>query len=212
MMDPQLKQRVVGAAVLVALFVVFIPVFLDQSDDEPVDTLPIFEEFDPPEGFNSSVVPIDDETMDKIEHAMNANSDQLIEYGAIESPSSNDLDVELDSESTPVVESTVIDSPSSDDSSVEPAPQSAPTEAAPRMGVTAWVVQLGSFSSEDNAKVLMAQLKKKNYTAFIERFQDNSKLAYRVRVGPELTKNAAEQVRNKLAKQLDLQGIVVRYP
>ncbi|MFT4562285.1 MAG: DedD protein [Gammaproteobacteria bacterium] len=186
-MDPQLKQRVVGAAVLVALFVVFVPVFLDQSDDEQIDTLSTFEDFDSPQGFNSKVVPIDDETMDKIEHAMNANSDQLIDSGAIESPNSSDTGVLLE-------------------------PQSAANPMAPRTGVTAWVVQLGSFEREDNAKALAVRLKKKKYTAFIEQFQDNSKLAYRVRVGPELNQSAAEQIRGELAKQLDLQGIVMRYP
>ncbi|MFT4583863.1 MAG: DedD protein [Gammaproteobacteria bacterium] len=211
-MDPQLKQRVVGAAVLVALFVVFIPVFLDQSDDEQVDALPTFEDFDPPQGFNSRVVPIDDETMDKIEHAMDANSDQLIDSGVIEPSSSTDSGVESASQSASIGESGAIETPSSNGAGVEPDSQSASIRAVPRTGVTAWVVQLGSFSSEDNAKALVAQLKKKNYTAFIEQFQDRSKLAFRVRVGPELTQNAAERTLGKLTKQLDLEGIVMRYP
>jgi DedD protein len=84
--------------------------------------------------------------------------------------------------------------------------------AATRTGVTAWVVQVGSFSSEENAKALLKRLKQGGYTAFIEQLRNEADLAYRVRVGPELKKISADNIRDELARDIDVDGIVMRYP
>jgi DedD protein len=78
--------------------------------------------------------------------------------------------------------------------------------------VNAWVVQLGSFAAEANAVALVETLKAGGFAAFIEPLQDGAKVSYRVRVGPELTRDTARQVRDKLAEKVDIKGIVMRYP
>ena len=186
-MDPQLKQRVVGAAVLVAMGVLFIPIFLDQPEDRDPDPISIAREVEPPSGFNSRVVPIDDAEMERVERALEAAPEEFVESAVAPQEPSN----RTDSQSQKTL--------------------SGPT-VAPRTGVTAWIVQLGSFTSEKNAKGLVSQLKKKNYTAFIEPYEDGKKSAFRVRVGPELTKQAAQQIRTALAADLNIDGIVMRYP
>lgn len=85
-------------------------------------------------------------------------------------------------------------------------------EAAPRVGVTAWVVQLGSFAAEDNALALEKRLKDAGYRAFIEKLITEDGTVYRVRVGPELLRADARAVRERLEREIDLKGIVVRYP
>jgi DedD protein len=185
-MDPQLKQRVVGAAVLVAVGVLFIPIFLDQAKDEHPNPISIAREIEPPSGFNSRVVPIDDAEMERVERGIDAASEEFVESAvAAQEPSDHSGGT-----------------------------QQSPTEPtiAPRTGVTAWIVQLGSFASEKNAKGLIGRLKKKKYTAFIEPYQDGEKSAFRVRVGPELTKQAAERIRAALVVDLEIDGIVMRYP
>lgn len=186
-MDPQLKQRVVGAAVLVAMGVLFIPIFLDQAQQETNDPIVLTRESDPPSGFNSRVVPIDDEQMERVERGIDATADDFVESTVApqEQPLSSDGQVRQ---------------PESD------------SVIAPRTGVTAWVVQLGSFASEKNAKGLITKLKKMNYTAFIEPYQDHEKSAFRVRVGPELSKQAAQKIRTALADDMAIDGIVMRYP
>jgi DedD protein len=191
-MDPQLKQRVVGAAVLVAIGVVFIPLFLNESGDDH-ERAPLLDlDTTPPADFNSRVVPLDDETMEQVERALESTPEELQEAAG------------WGDETAAAVEP-------SDDGSPSPPPPSAPT-AAPRTGVTAWVVQLGSFGSEDNANALLEKVKKGGYTAFIEPLHEDGKVVYRVRVGPELTKVTADQIRDKLAKDVAIKGIVMRYP
>ena len=90
-----------------------------------------------------------------------------------------------------------------------------PTATAPpkeRMNVTAWVIQLGTFSSEQNALALRDQLRAKGYTAFVEKIKSGDNQLFRVRVGPELERARADAMRDKLEKETKQRGIVTRYP
>jgi DedD protein len=191
-MDAQLKQRVVGAAVLVAIGVVFIPIFLDETSEDQDQALPFGIESEPPGDFNSRVVPLDDDTMDRLERAMDSTPEELGESRISQDPPRQ----------VPVPTPKAAGSPRE---------ATAPV-AETRTGVTAWVVQLGSFSSEENAIGLIERLKKKGYTVFIEPSRDDGKVTYRVRVGPELTKVVADRIRDKLANDVDIEGLVMRYP
>jgi len=214
-MDAQLKQRVVGAAVLVAVGVIFIPLLLDNAgENSPAIDLGI--ESEPPANFNSRVVPIDDATMERMEAALDAPAEAFAQPPLITS----EVPLELVAEPEAAVpdgnapESEV--TPASDfdeakpvaESVTEPAPAAAPT----RTGVTAWVVQLGSFVAQKNAEGLIERLKDDGYTAFIEPLRDADVVSYRVRVGPELTKLTAERIRDELEKKVEIKGIVMRYP
>lgn len=77
---------------------------------------------------------------------------------------------------------------------------------------SAWVVQVGSFSSQENARVLRDQLRAKGYKAvFMDRDMIAGKPVLRVRIGPELERTRSEQVREKLAREMKLDGVVVSY-
>lgn len=76
----------------------------------------------------------------------------------------------------------------------------------------AWVVQVGSFSSEDNARALRDQLRAKGYKAvFIDREVIDGKPVLRVRIGPEMERARSEQVREQVAREMKLQAVVVSY-
>jgi DedD protein len=102
----------------------------------------------------------------------------------------------------------------------EPAQAAAPTPAPPqagatgpeRVGLSAWVVQLGSFSSEENATGLERRLRDAGYTSFVEPLRQDGEAAYRVRVGPELLRSEAQALRDRIKSELGLDGIVVSYP
>jgi len=79
-------------------------------------------------------------------------------------------------------------------------------------GLTAWVVQLGSFSDQENAESLVRRLQDKGYLAYLEEISDDSKAILRVRVGPELSKAAAESIIKDLDEKFELQGILLQYP
>ena len=57
-----------------------------------------------------------------------------------------------------------------------------------------WLVQAGSYGSEPNALKLQKTLEKHGYRVLVSRYQAGNSTYYRVRVGPYSTRAAAEQV------------------
>ena len=86
------------------------------------------------------------------------------------------------------------------------------TELNANVGLSAWIVQLGSFSHEENAEALNQKLRMSGYPAFVEPLKKNGALSYRVRVGPEIKRSDAETLLKKLKDKMDLDGIIVSYP
>ncbi len=87
----------------------------------------------------------------------------------------------------------------------------APTKTVPPDPLSAWAVQVGSFTSQDNAERLSATLKGRGYRAFVTRANEQGKTFYRVRVGPEQERSRAEA----LARRLQNEGqktAVLRHP
>lgn len=90
-----------------------------------------------------------------------------------------------------------------------PAPSAAPS--APRLGVQAYVVQVGTFVNRDGANGVHDKLKAAGFKVFTEETVVNGKNALRVRVGPELDRAVAERNRVRIASELGLDGVVLRY-
>ena len=88
--------------------------------------------------------------------------------------------------------------------------EEAPPE--PRVGLSAWVVQIASLSNKENADRLVADLREKRYAAFLEQVQVNGKNLYRVRVGPEIDRKTAERMAQEIHGTFNLKGQVIRYP
>ncbi len=190
-MQHRLKERLIGAAVLVMLAVIFIPMLLDnstQTDSEITETnIPAR----PDNEFTSRIVPLQDAVPDEpglepVQLAEDPGSDN----SKLEVATSTERVLKPD----PVKIAKVPDSPSSD------------------VGITAWIVQLGSFSSEENANILNIKLRKAGFTAFVEPLQQQSRMIYRVRVGPELLRSDAQSLRDRISKTMSMEGIVIQYP
>lgn len=196
-MEQGLKERLVGAAVLVILAVVFIPMLLDDSEETD---LVITETNIPPkpekmpktdrEGeFSSRIIPLESGTQEQQPAGQDTDRSEevlMAEPVEDETPAETATDDET---------STVIDD-----------------QPSTTVGLSAWVVQLGSFESEANAQSLNEKLRKAGYTSFVEPLKQKDATVYRVRVGPELKRSDAQAIRDKLEKSLQLKGIVVSYP
>jgi len=78
--------------------------------------------------------------------------------------------------------------------------------------VSGWIVQLGSFSREKNAIKLRDSLRKNGHASFVEAYERSGKTSYRVRVGPELTRELAEELKKQLKKETKLDGLVMSFP
>lgn len=103
-----------------------------------------------------------------------------------------------------------------------PAPAPAPLPAAaeatpsetpqPRVGLSAWVVQVGSFGARENADQLVEQLRQKQLPAFMEPVSIDKKTMYRVRVGPEVDQKKAALMQAEIEKILNLKTRLEQYP
>jgi cell division septation protein DedD len=74
---------------------------------------------------------------------------------------------------------------------------------------TAWVVQMGSFKSKDNALHLTNRLRAKGYKAFTYETKSNGQT--RVYVGPEFKQATAAVLVDRIQKEIDMQGVIVTY-
>ena len=195
-MHQRLKERLVGAAVLVIIAVIFIPMLLTGPiDSNSISKTNIPER--PSEKFSSKLVPLNDslkpviEEQEPISEVINTDEEEIAE--------SSDV-VENDS-----VEKVVEKAPS-----VEQAVQK--TVADKKVGLTAWVVQLGSFSTKVNADKHNLSLRKEGFPAFVEPISKKGKTTYRVRVGPEILRADADALLKKIKAKMKLDGIVLSYP
>ena len=77
--------------------------------------------------------------------------------------------------------------------------------ASPKPLLVRWVIQVGSFSSEEHAAKLRDDLRAKNFTVYTEFFKG----MHRVRIGPELDKKRAEKMQQSLIKKTQIKGILM---
>ena len=71
---------------------------------------------------------------------------------------------------------------------------------------------MGSFSVEKNAIKLRDKLRKNGHASFVEAYKRNGKTSYRVRVGPELTRELAGELKSQLKKETKIDGLVMAFP
>lgn len=224
-MDRALKERTIGAIVLVLVAVLIVPVFLDgpTSDTEVVSqavvlpgqndqprrqqTIVLQRDRDQPVPVPLESTPQDDR--DEVEppaaEALAANADDSAVVSDAGSPNLPEI---------PVPEpASVASVPAA--AAPEPVAERAPAEAQPKAEAPRsdglWAVQLGSFSSRDNAERLAASLRDDGYAAFLSKLDAGSGELHRVRVGPQENRDAAEKVAGALAGA-GHKGQVVTHP
>jgi len=81
---------------------------------------------------------------------------------------------------------------------VGPAVESANPPAAAGVAASRWSVQLGSFASRSNANKLLGELKAKHFSGRLSVSGSGANRRYRVRIGPLASRSDAEQMALKL--------------
>ena len=206
--NTRLKQRLIGATVIVALLVIFLPMLL--LEDHGGQT--VLDNAMPPSpfGMRDQVLGRDKWTFSPLEQD-------------IQMPKSDSAAIEEQLDSLPdIIESPPEQTPpeptvsatekrlESTPSAPVPVPVPVPVESENPAGQ--WAVQVGSFSIPDNAFKLRNTLRKKGYDVFIDRWNSSSGEKLRVRIGPLFTRSDAGRVRKQLADKEKIEGIVTRYP
>lgn len=72
-----------------------------------------------------------------------------------------------------------------------------------------WVVQVGSFSSQENATSLVSRLREAGLSAFDERVTSAGSTIYRVRVGPFIDRTDALTAEQKITADFGINGVVM---
>lgn len=74
----------------------------------------------------------------------------------------------------------------------------------------AWVIQLASFSSQENAQALVKSLQAQGYTAYASQTSGSHQIT-KVMVGPELDKTKARDILANLEKTAHLKGLLLPF-
>lgn len=198
-----IRQRITGAVVLIALAVIIVPLILDfrQDYDRGITSTNIPPR---PDDFKVEVFTFDKSAAIKVPVLAQENVVQASAKQQDETPQAESTDET--SESQQDVRSRVTEMRNrvsdSKDGSVA---------AAGQAKAEAWVVQLASLTREANALALQERVRKLGLHAFTVRSQVDDKTMYRVLVGPELLRSNAEKQRQKLLDEVKLSGLVVKY-
>lgn len=187
MMERALKERIIGAVVLVVFAVLVVPIFLDgpPSDGEIVSERVLLPG---QEGQKTQTVVLERDRTDPVPVA----------------------GTPAQSKPEPVVREPAREEPKPEEpKSQKPPAKPTPTPAASTTGM--WAVQLGSFSNKDNAEKLAADLRKQGYAAFLSQLSTDTGPLHRVRIGPQKDRASAEAMASRLAK-VGHNGQVVPHP
>jgi DedD protein len=188
--DRALKERVIGAAVLVIFAVLVVPVFLDGPPD---DTEIVSESVTLP-GQNSQ---------DRKQQTIVLDRERSQPVPATRAPTPPPAAEAAQQASTAESEAPARET------AAAPAPAPAPPADSSPTGM--WAVQLGSFSNKDNAERLAADLRDEGFAAFLSQLPTDGGQLQRVRVGPQKDRDSAEAVAGQLAKA-GHEGSVVPHP
>jgi DedD protein len=225
-MDEGAKRRLVGAAVLVALAVIFVPMLLDDKDAD--------------DGLGEPIVIPDAPAFDSAEDDAGDGLTPLL-------PSPESPTAGIDQGAEPVDRGASLPTPlppsqsgASSQSEAQSAAQARPRQAPPSdsqaagqaaagqaagqaarpaaagpkpvpAGSAAWVVQVASLGSSAAATKLQNELRGQGYPAFVEQATVNGRLYFRVRIGPETNRDKANGVAAKLQRETVHKPLVQTY-
>lgn len=211
--DSKLKQRIVGAIVLIALAVIFLPMLFKK--EEPVQEIVVQA---PPMPQAPAVPQFPVEEVSVPEPVLD---DEWDEHIIVEQPEQPEQPEQLDSEPAaavapiaPPVEPVAQPSqPATQPAAPSKAITEKPAQQAPAPGIdknnlpVSWSVQLANVTNKANAEALRDSYRKKQYNAYV-RSADGS---HRVLIGPLVKQSEAQAMCKNLKSRESQDCFVVRY-
>lgn len=177
--DGNLKQRLIGALVLIVLAIVFLPMILNNKGEELPDTVVIIPEapIQPPATINhvAQNTPTAPETP------------AVVTTQAPPIPTSTDTSAQHIPSQTQVVQ-----------------PITATSTPNTHEILPSWTIQVAAVSNKENANAFTNKLRKANYNAYM---RIDGKM-YRIFVGPFVQKTEAMRVQKLIEKQFKEKGII----
>ena len=226
-MEQRLKERLVGAAVLIVAALVFVPMLIDGVRKPAA----IAETNIPPKPateFDSRLVPLPDPD-EIVPQAPEPEPEEMVvadlpvapvaqEPAPQAAPPVAEPPAEV-APAPPVAEAPAEPAPAPPvaEAPAEPAPAppvaESPPKPAPAKVVAGWAVQTGVFAARANAEKMNAKLQGAGYPSYIEKIDRKGQALYRVRIGPEVLRSEAVKLRAAVREKLSLKdAMVVDYP
>lgn len=215
-----LKQRVIGALVLLALIIIFVPMLFNRQDDARKVAVEAPPQPAAPSVPATEVQPVQTPEAPPVvvvpdEPAKPLGKPQTPIAGtAGQAPTQNAPVSPAPAQSQPAAPVAKAPAPPAPVASAPAAPAATPAPAAKpdsRLGAAnlpnSWSVQLASLSSRPSADALQAKLRSQGYNAYV-RTADGMN---RVFVGPVIERSEADRLRDQLNKQNGVKGFVVRF-
>ncbi|MCH4900731.1 SPOR domain-containing protein [Pseudomonas sp. B707] len=216
LLDKAYKQRMVGALVLVALAVIFLPMLFSRQDEQrqvtvdapaapqapavaqiQMETVAVPE----PQVLPQEPVPSDDEVAEQAAPAAPAAPIA----SAAPAPAPAPVAKPVAPAPAPVVKPTT--APAQPIAALSAKPDTTQSRVDANGLSVSWSVQLASLSSRASAESLQKTLRSQGYNAYIRSADGKN----RVFVGPLIERAEADRLRDLLSRQQNLKGFVVRF-
>ncbi|MCP3852450.1 MAG: hypothetical protein GY694_19795 [Gammaproteobacteria bacterium] len=199
-----IKQRIIGALVLVSLGIIIIPILLNGGADQKQlsgDNIPVI-----PNSHNKVLPKVPKPLVMPAPKAVSAypERNKAVTQVKTKKPiteSTKPITVKNKPATIPKTSNT------QQKSSIKKV--SKPTSAKIDK---AYAIQIASFSKKSNATALQGKLRKKKYKAYIESIQTSKGKLYRLRVGPYLNFDQISAIKNNIEKTFKLKNtVLVKY-
>lgn len=230
LMEEGTKRRLIGAAVIVVLLVIFLPMLVEDelppSVSEREMSIPPQLDFD--QGYDASVLenPVEPSVSTFVEYEEPTQEDlplpqELPPPALFEAPATTELrDTPepvpvLVGEKPPAAKPRPPPKPRpapKATSTSEPAPVPPSALARPPASPSAWVIQVASLRERDHAYEIVQKLRAKGFPAYLEEAYVKQELWHRVRIGPELERKRIESTAASLQRKTGRKGQIQRYP
>lgn len=216
LLDKAYKQRMVGALVLVALAVIFLPMLFSRQDEQrqvrvdapaapQAPALPQVQ-VEPvvvpePQALPQEPVPSDDEIA-----AQQAPSIPIAPSAPVApAPPAPSAPKPVTPPPAPVAKP--VPAPAQPITAAPSKPATTPSRVDANGLSVSWSVQLASLTSRESAESLQKTLRSQGYNAYIRSADGKN----RVFVGPLIERAEADRLRDLLSRQQNLKGFVVRF-
>ncbi|TKJ83917.1 cell division protein [Pseudomonas koreensis] len=211
LLDKAYKQRMVGALVLVALAVIFLPMLFSRQDEQRQVTVeapaapqaPVVPQVQmetvavpEPQALPQEPVPTDEEVAEEA-----APAAPVAPAPAPAAP------IMITKPVAPPAVAKPIPAPAQPITSASSKPDTTQSRVDANGLSVSWSVQLASLSSRASAESLQKTLRSQGYNAYIRSADGKN----RVFVGPLIERAEADRLRDLLGRQQNLKGFVVRF-
>ncbi len=214
LLDKAYKQRMVGALVLVALAVIFLPMLFSRQDEQRQVTVEAPSAPQAPAVPQVQLEPVAVPEPQALPQEPVPSDDEVAEQSAPSMPIA----------AAPAPAPTPAPAPAAKPVAPAPVAKPAPAPAQPIAAAAtkpdttqsrvdanglsvSWSVQLASLSSREGAESLQKTLRSQGYNAYIRSADGKN----RVFVGPLIERAEADRLRDVLSRQQNLKGFVVRF-